>query len=75
MYALGLTTGALVEYTAFDQSYPCANDAASIAQQAWMIYYLKKRADPAAETWKWQIKATPYIVSMLKTLKESECRD
>ena len=65
MFTLGLATGALVEYTAYDQSYPCANDAASMAQDAWMIYYLQKKSDPTAEAWKWQLKAAPYVVSLL----------
>jgi hypothetical protein len=54
-----------VEYTAYDQSYPCANDTASMAQDAWMIYYLQKNSDPTAEAWKWQLKAAPYVVSLL----------
>ncbi len=65
MFTLGLATGALVEYTAYDQSYPWANNAASIAQDAWMIYYLQKNSDPAAEAWKWQVKAAPYVVNLL----------
>lgn len=65
MFALGLATGALVEYTAYDQSYPCANDAASMVQDAWMIYYLQKNSDHTEEAWKWQLKAAPYVVSML----------
>jgi hypothetical protein len=54
-----------VEYTAYDQSYPCVNDAASMAQDAWMIYYQQKNSDPIAEAWKWQLKAAPYVVSLL----------
>jgi len=64
-----------VEFIAYDQSYPCANDAASMAHDAWMIYYLQKNSDPTAEALKWQLKAASYVVSLLSTLKESECRD
>jgi hypothetical protein len=54
-----------VEFTAYDQSYPCANDAASIAQDAWMIYYIQKKSDPTASAWKWQLKAALFGVSLL----------
>lgn len=39
-FAGGFVSGAVIEFAAYDNSYPCANDLASLAGDGQMMYYI-----------------------------------
>lgn len=74
-FGFGFLTGALVEWTAYDDSYPCLNDASSMLQDLYMMYYIRENSDPDLNDLNWQIEIAPYLINFLQTLEASTCKD
>lgn len=45
-FGFGFLTGALIEWTAYDDSFPCLNDASQMLQDLYMVWYIRDNRDP-----------------------------
>ena len=71
-FALGVGTGAIVEYAAYYDDNPCINDVALITQDLTMMWYIYQQfldddAYPYVET------MAPYMINMMVRGNNSKC--